>query len=440
MINVVLFITFVMHMCALYIRKLKVKENFTIDYFALFLLASFLYNFLGQFTIIKYDDIDGPETLLFSVFILANSVVLVVAAAIFPKFDIWGSAAKNPKSLKYFVVGFVALCIGYVFWQLNYARVGGVLTSIFETFNRVDRNAMLTEQRGNLPYVHFFFIANVFLYYAFLLKTSSIKKSVAYTCLLMFPLLAFFLLEGERSSLLKHLLAFWFVTAFYKRSAPAINYRLVSVGLTVVLLFALIGNLRSHLVIWLVTGDPIRVTNQIALKGPSLVIPNEFSAVLFTAKKNYSWMNQGKLVYDYGYTFWQGIPYLFPRSVYDLVGLVKSPTVADAFGDSIANELGAVRKMGFGMSILGENIKNFGYFAIFGQLCVLLLLFVILFGISKLKSAQIVSVALIPCFFLINRMAFASVFSTIMYVFVISWIFIFSYDAVMSLRYKKNRM
>ena len=438
MINVVLVITFVMYMCALYIRKLKVKENITIDYFALFLLASFLYNFLGQFTVIKYDDINESETLLFSFFILANSVVLVVAAGMFPKMDIWGSSPKNVISTKYFVIGLVSLCIGYVFWQLNYARVGGILTSIVETVNRSDRNAILTEQRGNLPYVHFFFIANVFLYYAFLLKTDSVKKSVGYTCLLISPLLAFFFLEGERSSILKHMFVFWFITAYYSRSVPVINYRLLTVGLTVVVLFALIGNLRSPLVYYAVSGDPVRITNQIKFRGLGLIVPNEFPAVLFTAKRHFSLMSQGKLDYDYGYTFWQGIPYLFPRSAYDIVGLVKSPTVADGFGESMANELGRKRKMGFGMSILGENIKNFGYFAIFSQLFELLLLFVILTGISRLKSAQIVSVALIPCFFLINRVAFASIFSMIMYISVISFFFILLYGAVTTLRHKNT--
>jgi hypothetical protein len=430
MLNITVFLTISVYLLAIYFRRLKVGSNFTTDYFALFLLASLLYNCLGQLTIIKYDDLSQEENLLFSLFILLNSLVLLIAAFVFPKYVIWQSTPKTILPAKYMTIGLATLAVGYLFWYLNYARVGGILASIFETFNRSDRNAMLTEQRGNLPYVHFFFAANIFLYYANLVKTGSVYKSVKNTCLLLSPLLAFFLLEGERSSILKHIFVFWFVTAYYQQRSPNINYKLVSIFFFAIISFSLIGNLRQQIINFIVLGDPSSLINQFQTRGFGLIIPNEFAAILFTAKKYFSLLLQNKIEFEYGYTFWQGVPYLFPRSVYDIFGLVKASTVADNFGMYIANEIGNPRKMGFGMSIIGENIKNFGYFAILTQLLEVYLFYILLRLIAKFKGMQIVSISLIPCFFLINRVAFASMFSMIIWVSFISFFFILMYSPI----------
>jgi len=430
MIGLTVFVTMIIYAAALYIRKIKIKDNLTSDYFAIFLVGSLLYNCLGQLTTIKYDDFSSQEALYFSFFILANSIVLFVAAIFFPKYEAWKSAPQIILPTKYIMVGLVTLFIGYLFWHLNYARVGGILESIFETSNRSDRNALLTEQRGNLPYVHFFFVANIFLYYGFLIQSKSIKKSILQTCFLMAPLLAFFLFEGERSSILKHIFVFWFVTAYFKRSSPQINFRLASFFVFAIIIFSLIGNLRSQIFNYVITGNIGPLINQFETKGLGLIIPNEFAAILFTAKKYFSLLLQNKIDLQYGYTLWQGVPYLFPRSVYDIFGLVKSSTIADNFGMFIANEIGNPRKMGFGMSVIGENIKNFGYFAIFTQLFQLFFLYSLIRIIGKLKGMQIVSISLMSSFFLINRVAFASMFSMIVWVSFISFFFVLMYSPI----------
>ena len=439
MTGLTIFLTIIVYLAALYVRKLKIRENLTSDYFALFLVGSFMYNCLGQLTTMQHDDTTSQEMLLFAFFILGNSIVLFVAAIFFPKYELWKSAPSVLLPTKYIMIGLMALTVGYLFWHLNYARVGGIIQSFYETTNRVDRNAALTEQRGNLPYVHFFFVANVFLYYGFLVQSKNIKKSVFKTCLLMAPLLAFFLFEGERSSILKHIFVFWFVTAYFNRSSPKINTRLATVGVSVVVIFSLIGNLRSQIVNYVITGKVGPLINQFETKGFALIIPNEFTAVLFTAKKYFSQLLQNKIDLEYGYTLWQGIPYLFPRSVYDIFNLVKSSTIADNFGMYMANELGALRKVGFGMSIIGENIKNFGYFAIFTQLIELFILFLIIKLVGKLHGMQIVSVALISIFFLINRVAFASAFSMIVWVTFISFFFILAYSPIAHFFKSKHR-
>ena len=430
MTGLTIFVTMVVYAAALYIRKLKIKQNLTSDYFAIFLVGSLLYNCLGQLTTIKYDDISNQEALLFSFFILANSIVLFLAAIFFPKYEAWKSAPHTILPTKYIMVGLITLCIGYLFWYLNYERAGGIIQAVFETSNRSDRNALLTEQRGNLPYVHFFFVANIFLYYGFLIQSKSVKKSIFRTCFLMAPLLAFFLFEGERSSILKHLFVFWFVTAYFNRSSPQINFRLASVFISVIVIFSLIGNLRSQIVEYAINGNIAPLINQFETKGFALIIPNEFAAILFTAKKYFSLLLQNKIDLEYGYTLWQGVPYLFPRSVYDIFYLVKSSTIADNFGLYMANEIGNLRTMGFGMSIIGENIKNFGYFAVISQLFELFILYILIKYVGKLKGMQIVSVSLISCFFLINRVAFASMFSMIIWVAFISFFFIFMYSPI----------
>ena len=176
MTGLTIFLTIIVYLAALYVRKLKIRENLTSDYFALFLVGSFMYNCLGQLTTMQHDDTTSQEMLLFAFFILGNSIVLFVAAIFFPKYELWKSAPSVLLPTKYIMIGLMALTVGYLFWHLNYARVGGIIQSFYETTNRVDRNAALTEQRGNLPYVHFFFVANVFLYYGFLVQSKNIKK------------------------------------------------------------------------------------------------------------------------------------------------------------------------------------------------------------------------------------------------------------------------
>ena len=255
MLELIWTLTFLTYFAAISLRRSKLKEGFSTDYFTLFLVASFAYCFLGQVTTIKYDNFTEQQLQNYALFVFCNSIVLLVAAIIFPRFDFYKNRTADLNYQKYFFIGLIALLIGYWFWHLNYSRVGGILASIFEEANRSDRNAMLTEQRGNLPFVHFFFIANIFLYYGFLIKTNSTPKSIALVCVLFLPLFGFFIFEGERSSILKHLFVFWFVTVYHRKSPPSVNYKLLGSLLGVFLVFSLIGNLRSHFMLYIATGD-----------------------------------------------------------------------------------------------------------------------------------------------------------------------------------------
>ena len=64
---------------------------------------------------------------------------------------------KNQISKIFMIAGMIATIIGYIFFYLNYSRLGSITEIFFSLENRTDRNAALTEQRGNLPFTHFLY-------------------------------------------------------------------------------------------------------------------------------------------------------------------------------------------------------------------------------------------------------------------------------------------
>ena len=62
----------------------------------------------------------------------------------------------NINAFLFLVSGVILIVIGYIFFYLNYSRLGNFFEVILGGGNRLDRNAALQEQRGNLPFTTFF--------------------------------------------------------------------------------------------------------------------------------------------------------------------------------------------------------------------------------------------------------------------------------------------
>ena len=58
----------------------------------------------------------------------------------------------------------------------------------------------------------------------------------------------------------------------------------------------------------------------------------------------------------------RGVPYLFPRSIYDAFGGTKKLTISDRFGEEMRLEIGRERKVSFSISPLAESYANFGLY------------------------------------------------------------------------------
>ena len=110
--------------------------------------------------------------------------------------------------LRFSYVGLFA--IGYVFLFMNYQRFGGIL-EFFEVGSRQERNYEMRDQRGNYPF-------SAILYCGFIISivtefvVAKAKKSFSYPvvfCLLLLnmPSLVLYIVDGDRTSLLKYFIA-----------------------------------------------------------------------------------------------------------------------------------------------------------------------------------------------------------------------------------------
>lgn len=397
------------------------------DPYYITIIFYFFYYIVGQFGRISLDDFYENVYFIVSIMVLFSTVILFIATIVTDAKVITVSfqneLQKQIESRKFIVAAFICLIIGYIFWYLNYSRLGNI-SSIF-TENRVDRNAKLTSMTGNLPYTHFMFAGYCFYLTACLFKNKTVLKSVIISLILILPLIIFYFLEGERSAILKYIIASFFIISFIRfKGTVFLKANKIYLFILLALIMSVLGNVRSGVQHYLNTGDPTQIEAQFNIKGLKMLIPNEFFAVNFVTNKSVdNILNDGHSL-QFGYSYFQSIPYLFPRSVYRIAGMTKNPTIADKFGEDVRVEIYRERKMGFGMSGIAEAFLNFHFI---GVIIFPVLLFSIISlwrnFIRKTNSVYVIYLllTLTPTFVILHRTAFASVFSFFAYVTFISF-------------------
>jgi hypothetical protein len=142
---------------------------------------------------------------------------------------------------------------------MNYGRIGNI-NDIIESFsNRVDRNAFLTENLGNYPYVHFLYVGYV-LYISICFvdarnTTKTLTRILFEPVFILSPLLIFYMLEGERSSIIKWAFSTLIACISFNKISAHIRTKHLIFFVLCFFLFSVIGNLRSGLQWYIATGD-----------------------------------------------------------------------------------------------------------------------------------------------------------------------------------------
>jgi len=421
------FISAVLIALSVYVRYVKAGRQLDVsDPFYMCALFFVLYFVVGQLDRITIDAFPPDVYLRSGLIVLSCSVVFLLSSSlcnVYKAADDCGIIYSYSMSKTLVVSAIIALGVGYLFWYLNYSRLGSIMSIFADHTFRGERNARLTEMRGNLPYAHFLYVGYMFLFSSLLLRKATVKKTVQLSVMAVLPLLIFYLLEGERTALLKYILGgFYLVALFRFKRTISFSKKAFAVVAIMYLLFSVVGNFRGPVFYYLVTGESDNL-QRMANRERSVFISNEFPGVYFTLNKTIYDMNNASVQPLYGSSYLQAIPYLFPRSVYDLIGVEKSGTVADEFGDRVASEIGTDNKVGFGMLALAEAYRNIMFVGplIFTALYVLFVsLWAYMAKRSKGKLKLIILAMTSPLFVFMYRSGFASCFSFSCYVIFIS--------------------
>lgn len=399
------------------------------DFLYLFLGFFALYNFGGQFNRIQLDRFNDLVYETNSLLVLMFLAMFTVLITFFPTPPLNSKYAY--KDLEYtqestkifFITGIISTFLGYLFLYLNYSRLGNFADIILNYSNRIDRNSQLTDMRGNLPFTHFLFIGITSLFASFILLFKSLKKSLYVIFIPLFPLFLFYLLDGERTAILKYVIGLAFVSfVFLFRSPIKIRKLFIFFLALSFFLLALIGNLRSWIGLSIVDQSFKPLIERIEKKSESdelidLFIPREFPAVTFTTNQIIHNHLEESKPFLLGKSYLNAGPYLFPRSVYDAFGASKELSIADKFGEEMRLEIGRLRKVGFGMAPIGESFSNFGYFGPFFISVIIFLWIKLLYRnfLSKYPLLALWAASQVPTLLFIHRSAFSSTFSSVMW-------------------------
>lgn len=432
MIHVANILSICFILLSVYVRNKKNGGSIDLsDGFYLFVASTTLYYVLGQYSKIDLDNFNEEIYLIVAMVVLASFFVLFICSIVLPvnlpakskftkKVSFYGDE-RLPIILLF--AALVSLTIGYVFWYLNFSRIGGIIDSITNVYNRIDRNSVLSEQRGNLPYTHFFHVGWGLLLSSAILKGIRFKTALILSLLVISPLLIFYLIEGERSALLKYVISslFIFITLSYRKPLN-LSFKYISIFLGVFMLFGLLGNIRGSMLLCVGTGDCSRIPIVLSEKKLAIFVPKEYGALNFTFDRivNDVYYDKRQILYGESYLK-DSFTYLFPRSIYDNFGLKKEKTISNKLGEHIAKEMGRTRKLGFGMSGFGEAYANFSYFGpplfiLFGMLIVCIF--------SRMIKSDSIYIALFASLLssmlmTMHRSSFASIFNSFVWIMLI---------------------
>jgi len=382
-----------------------------------FVLAAYFYacfGMSGTLDIIK-GDTTVPEELI-------NVVLITFIPLIFLGFK--KSNYTKPKSKKEWDLRYLkwilysTIIIGLLGFFYTIQKLGGIDVLVLNP-NRVERNQAITESGWNFPYIIFlqlgYTASLLYNYY----KKKPISKILINSILLISPLILFNLVEGERSNIFKIILiSFFFYITYYSNS---FKYSFGKIILITVLFlgFSALGNIRSQIQLAVAQGDFSHISRYFDRSSlADFLIPNEPKAVAFTWRYSHQLMKERKLDYQYGYTYYQSIPYFFPGFIYRTLSIKKNDTISDKLGDWYASEYGIFKRVGFGYLGLGEFYLNFGKFGCFFFFPIFLRL--IDFITNKIKSYktsnEIIYLTVLPLFtYFIHRVSFASVGSALIW-------------------------
>jgi len=309
-----------------------------------------------------------------------------------------------------FIAGVVLFATGVTLFFLDYSRIGGYFNAM--AMDRVIRLNLISEMRGNLPYIQFILVGAAFMSYgSYSGNRAKIKTILTFTCCLFFIVLL--AIGGDRRYCLYIMLVIFSVYSFVKKPIR-LNKRIIIIGICVYILFAIFQNTR-----WML---PLIVRGNLTLADAYQLFMNSFSiesllpgstefAGPYLSLLYYSTMNSTLLG---GASYLYAFPYLLPRSLYPGV---KSPTISQDFALQIHQSFysGRTGIVGWGFSPVAESIANFGYI---GPIIVFMVFGFVLSLISKVQNeglGAIIMAVISPIAFNLNRADFANAFQEVVY-------------------------
>ncbi len=426
---------------ASYARLVSKTKN-TNPIFLVFILFSVCYLIIGETYFMPADNF--PK----EVYTKSALISLMCAAAVFfasISFSGWACSGTDnckdvARSLWFLRMSYIGLfAVGYVFLFMNYNRFGGVL-EFFEMGSRQERQFHMRGHRGNYPFSTMlycgFVVSIVTEFVVAKIKNSFSHRAVFCLFLLNMPCLALYIFDGDRTSLLKYLIAAGVLASFNMRvNKRLFKFAILSLG--ILALISILGTTRT-ITNKIISGDLQGAKlsfNLLLYNVPRSLLPNEFSAI--SATTHYTIHSAPELIY--GASYFASISHPIPRSI---LWVDKPVPIADQLAKKWGSEIFQVgencvklsnkhpcqdewkriykKRKQFSTSIspVAEALWNFGIvspaiiFFVFG--CFFMWLDKALRSGSALKIALAVGMSFLA--FAVHRSAFAGIFTFGLYI------------------------
>ncbi len=315
------------------------------------------------------------------------------------------------------IAAVACVLLGYAIFAFNYGRIGGLCEAL--SIHRGDRLALLSSKTGNISYSVFIIIGTTMFLYgmlfaekddAFRLKNYAGRGIILVT--MMAPLLLFWMMEGERSGIIKWMLPLAGICIYRFPWKLSRNIIIVLAVIAAFLGFSVAGNVRNAVSKSLREQSWRPLVQRMEDASAHWLFARNFAANYFSITGSV-YMNEEKRL---GNTYIMSLFMWLPRSLYP----GKKPlSVSHEYGASVAEKVGRERRFGVGFSPVAEGFINFG---VSGPFLVMLFWGLGVGGLSRLVLARdhflkVFYFMLLPMPLFICRSSFSSNFNYVIYNF-----------------------
>jgi len=347
---------------AFFLRNYKNWNRVYSDPLNYFIFLFVLYGIYAQYGAITIDLTSYDVRFQSNLMVLMASFGIVFGVVIIKLFRSQSSTSNviqmsNDGIFSLQLASILTILFAYTLLIFNISRIGD-FTQIIEAyteFSRSERMALLSSMRGNLPFSHFFHIGIASLMIARFIRNIKVNfKTELLIIILILPYLAFLMIEGDRSGIVKLLLVIWFPIIYLKN----ITFKWIHPPILAlaVIVFITIGNTRSLIKSDMNSWDYFQSHYKHIFTNTQ-----EFKAVNYSLRAALNFSDMDLVKYP-GDSYLQAFPYILPRSIHPGE---KRKNIGDRFGEYAKNKFGLIGKTGFGFSPIAESYLNFGIIGVF---------------------------------------------------------------------------
>lgn len=318
--------------------------------------------------------------------------------------------------------GIIFVGLGYAFFLYSFSRIGGVFEAL--TTNRIAKASALSESYGSIPYSIFLSVGLAGYLYSILGQIPELKnwrslktnRQLQFFFVLISPIAIFWLIEGERSALIKLLIILGGVLSL--RFKISFNRKVIASFMLAFFLLTFVGYFRGPLALSLNEGNLNAIKNRINQASLHWLFPREFSAIYFSHTTSV-YLNDPP---QYGKSYITALPNLLPRSIYPGK---KPQTLSHEFGERVANLVGRGKAFGVGFSPLAEGYINFRGIGVFLTFFVygLLVVFTPRLSLRNNFFTSLFYCLSLPMFWLFFRSAFSGTVRYLAFCYVLLFLF-----------------